>query len=91
MVVELGEKDFSGGLSFVTISQVETLQGLAFHTCFDQETDFMLMLNEDNEHYIQLGFQLNTYSVILINCVNTSYHRLAGPDLGQVLPVCLGK
>jgi hypothetical protein len=32
VVVELGEKYFSAGLSFVAISQVKTLQGLAFHT-----------------------------------------------------------
>ena len=35
VVVELGEKDFPAGLSFVAIFQVKTLQGLAFHTCFD--------------------------------------------------------
>ena len=34
-VVELGEKDFSAGLTFVAISHVKTLKGLAFHTCFD--------------------------------------------------------
>ena len=35
MVVELGEKDFPAGLSFVAIFQVKTLQGFAFHTCFN--------------------------------------------------------
>jgi hypothetical protein len=35
VVVELGEKDFPAGLSFVAISQVKTLQGLALHTHFD--------------------------------------------------------
>ena len=53
VVVELGEKDFSAGLSFVAISQVKTLQGLAFHTHFNhahlkkpKETDSMLMLKK---------------------------------------------
>ena len=32
VVVELGEKDFSARLSFVAISRVKTLQGLAFHS-----------------------------------------------------------
>ena len=35
VVVELGDKDFSAGLSFVAISRVKTLKDLAFHTCFD--------------------------------------------------------
>ena len=34
-VVELGEKDFSAGLTLVAISQVKTLKGLAFHTHID--------------------------------------------------------
>ena len=72
MVVELGEKYFSAGLSFVAISQVKTLQGLAFRTRFDhaclkkpKETDSMLMLNKDNERRNHLGFQLNTYGMDL--------------------------
>ena len=72
MVVELGEKDFSAGLSFVAISQVKTLQGLAFCTRFahahlkkPEETDSMLMLKKDNERCNQLGFQLNTYGMDL--------------------------
>jgi len=72
VVVELREKDFSAGLSFVAISQVKTLQGLVFHTQFDhahlkkpKETDCMLMLKKDNEHCNQLGFQLNTYGMNL--------------------------
>jgi hypothetical protein len=71
VVVELGEKDFSAGLSFVAISQVKTLQGLAFCTCFahahlkkPKENDSMLMLNKD-EHCNQQGFQLNTYCMDL--------------------------
>jgi ATP-dependent DNA helicase PIF1 len=35
VVVELGEKDFSAGLSFVAISQVKNLQGLAFRSHFN--------------------------------------------------------
>ena len=65
-VVELGSKDFSAGLTFVAISQVKTLKGLAFHTHFDhawlkkpKETDTMSMLKK--EHCNQLEFQLNTY------------------------------
>jgi hypothetical protein len=34
-VVELGEKDFSAGLTFVAISCIKTLKGLAFHTHFN--------------------------------------------------------
>ena len=52
VVVELGDKDFSAGLSFVAISWVKTLKGLAFCTCFDhaqlkkpKETETMLILN----------------------------------------------
>ena len=58
VVVELGGKDFSTGLSFVAISQVKILQCLAFctriaHACLKKpkETDSMLMLKGDNEHY----------------------------------------
>ena len=72
VVVELGDKDFSAGLTFVAISRVKTLQGLAFRTCFDharlkkpKETDSMLMLKRDVEHHHQLGFQLNTYGMDL--------------------------
>ena len=72
VVVELGENNFSTGLSFVAISQVKILQGLAFCTCFahaclkkPKETDSMLMLKKDNEHHNQLGFQLNTYGMDL--------------------------
>ena len=72
VVVELGDKDFSAGLTFVAISRVKTLQGLAFRTCFDharlkkpKETDSMLMLKRDVERRHQLGFQLNTYGMDL--------------------------
>jgi ATP-dependent exoDNAse (exonuclease V) alpha subunit len=63
VVVELGDKYFSAGLSFVAISWVKTLKGLAFHTHFDharlkkpKETESMLMLKKDVEHHNQLGF-----------------------------------
>jgi len=72
VVVELGDKDFSAGLSFVTISQVKTLKDLAFCTHFDhawlkkpKETESMLMLKKDTERRNQLGFQLNTFGMDL--------------------------
>ena len=78
MVVELGDKDFSAGLSFVAISQVKTLKGLAFRTCFDhaqlkkpKETESMLMLKKDTECCNQLGFQLNTFGMDLSEYVFT--------------------
>ena len=52
-VVELGSKDFSAGLTFVAISQVKTLKGLAFCTHFDhawlkkpKETDTMSLVKK---------------------------------------------
>jgi hypothetical protein len=55
VVIDLGPKDFSPGLSFVAISQVKTLKGLAFCTHFPwshlqrgEETESMKMLKEDN-------------------------------------------
>ena len=72
VVVELGDKDFSAGLSFVAISQVKTSKGLAFCTCFDhaqskkpKETETMLMLKKDIECRNLLGFQLNTFGMDL--------------------------
>src|ERR1700691_610666 len=72
VVVELGDKDFSAGLSFVAISRVKTLKGLAFRTRFDharlkkpKETESMLMLKKDTERRNQLGFQLNTFGMDL--------------------------
>ncbi|KAF8237416.1 hypothetical protein L208DRAFT_1197098, partial [Tricholoma matsutake] len=54
-VIDLGPKDFSSGLSFVAISQVKKLKGLAFHVPFGiqhlqcgEETESMKMLREDN-------------------------------------------
>ena len=63
-VVVLGKKDFFAGLSFVAISWVKTLQGLAFCTHFDysylksQTTESMLMFSNRyiyNKHHNQLG------------------------------------
>ena len=72
VVVELGPSDFTPGLSFVAISQVKTLRGLAFHSRFDvsylqkvRETDSMQMLKEDNERHSALGFELDTYGMDL--------------------------
>ena len=72
VVVELGNKDFSAGLSFVAISRVKTLKGLAFRTRFDharlkkpKETESMLMLKKDTERRNQLGFQLDTFGMDL--------------------------
>ena len=72
VVVELGDKDFSAGLSFVAISRVKTLKGLAFRTHFDhtrlkkpKETETMLMLKKDIERRNLLGFQLNTFGMDL--------------------------
>ena len=78
VVVELGDKDFAAGLTFVAISRVKTLKGLAFRTHFDharlkkpKETDSesMLMLRRDTERCSQLGFQLNTYDMDLTEYV----------------------
>jgi Helicase len=72
VVVELGDKDFSAGLSFVAISRVKTLKGLAFCTHFNharlkkpKENDSMLMLKKDTERRDRLGFWLNTYGMDL--------------------------
>lgn len=69
-VIDLGRADFSPGLSFVAISRVKTLQGLAFRTRFEfgrlqktSETESMKMLRDDNVRRDQLGFQLDTYGL----------------------------
>ena len=71
-VVELEDKDFSAGPTFVAISRVKTLKDLAFHTHFDhawlkkpKETDTMLMLKKNTECCDLLGFQLNIYGMDL--------------------------
>ena len=62
-VVELGSKDFSAGLTFVAISWVKTLKGLAFHTHFDharlkkpKETDTMSLVKRILNIIISLDF-----------------------------------
>jgi ATP-dependent exoDNAse (exonuclease V) alpha subunit len=54
-VIELGAKDFAMGLSFVAISQVKSLDGIAFRSNFDvgrlrrtTVTDTKKSLDEDN-------------------------------------------
>jgi len=71
-VIELGLKEFTAGLSFVAISQVKTLGGLAFHSSFPlshlhrkQETASMRMLKVDNIRQQQLGFSLHMYGISL--------------------------
>ena len=71
-VIELGPRDFSQGLSFVAVSRVKSLKGLAFQSRFEpsclqkpDETETVQQLREDNEHCKQLGFELNTYGMDL--------------------------
>jgi ATP-dependent exoDNAse (exonuclease V) alpha subunit len=71
-VIELGPKEFTAGLSFVAISRVKTLGGLAFRSSFPlsrlhrkEETASMRMLKVDNIRRQQLGFSLDTYGVSL--------------------------
>ena len=73
-IVDLGEKDFSPGLSFVAISHVKSLEGLAFHTHFPwshiqwaEETPTAKLLREDNECHAEL----DTYGVNLDEYVFT--------------------
>ncbi len=72
VVVDLGHADFSSGLSFVAISRVKTLKGLAFRTRFEptrlqkpKETEMMKMLKEDNERRSRLVWELNDYGMDL--------------------------
>jgi ATP-dependent exoDNAse (exonuclease V) alpha subunit len=55
-VIDSAEKDFSAGLSFVAITRVKTLKGVAFHTHFPwsqikrpEETPTARALREDND------------------------------------------
>ena len=71
-VIELGPRDFALGLSFVAISRVKSLKGLAFRSPFalghlqqKQETSSSRMLKADNERRSQMAFQLSTYDMDL--------------------------
>jgi len=72
VVIELCRTDFSAGLTFVAISQVKSLNGLAFHSHFDltqlqkpTELEMMKMLRLDNERCCTLGFHFNSYGMDL--------------------------
>jgi ATP-dependent DNA helicase PIF1 len=72
VVVELGPKDFAQGLSFVAISCVKTLSGLAIKTAFGlshlqhpNETPTMQMLRLDNARRETLTFEVESYGVDL--------------------------
>jgi ATP-dependent exoDNAse (exonuclease V) alpha subunit len=64
-IAELGHADFSAGFSFVAISRVKDLAGLAFQTIFAhsrlKNPKEMVMLRLDIEHHHQ-GFTLNTWN-----------------------------
>ena len=69
-VVELSSSDFSPGLSFVAISRVKSLGGLAFKSAFPHSrlhkptlTESMQMLATDLLCRNELGFTLNTYGM----------------------------
>jgi hypothetical protein len=74
-VIDLGPKDFSSGLSFVAISRVKKLGGIAFRTAFPwsrlqrpKVTESMKML-EDTTRRANLGFELDTYGMDLTQYV----------------------
>lgn len=77
-VIELEPKEFSGGLSFVAISRVKILQGLAFKSYFSQQrlekpqkSSKMQMLIEDNQKRAQLeNWELETFGVDLSMYIN---------------------
>lgn len=79
-VIDLGNRDFSSGLSFVAISRVKTLGGLAFRTSFDlprlqkpKETAMMKMLQEDNQRRSHLVWELDDYGVDLSEYLDNFY------------------
>ena len=68
----LGEKDFAQGLSFVAISWVKTLKGLAFQEAFgvgqlmsNNETPTRQMLQVDESRRKELEFVLDDYGMDL--------------------------
>jgi hypothetical protein len=71
-VIDLSEKDFSSGLSFVAVSRVKTLAGIAFRSSFAWSrlkrltvTESMRMLDEDTQRRAQIGFTLDMYGMDL--------------------------
>jgi hypothetical protein len=69
--IDIGNKDFSSGLSFVAISRVKTLRGIAFRKSFGWArlqkpvTESMKMLEADTARRATLGFRLDTYGMDL--------------------------
>jgi ATP-dependent DNA helicase PIF1 len=66
--IQLGESDFSAGLSFVAISRVKSLKGLMFKTGFglnrlrrDKATDNSVMLLKDTKRLQEIGFTFDDY------------------------------
>ena len=77
VVVELGANEFAQGLSFVAISRVKALKGLAIRTAFginrlqsNSETHMKKMQREDTLRREQLGFELETYGMDLFQWPN---------------------
>jgi ATP-dependent exoDNAse (exonuclease V) alpha subunit len=70
-IIELGPKEFAPGLSFVAISRVKTLAGLAFKSSFPLSrlqrsvTETVKMLEADTVRRENLGFELETYGMDL--------------------------
>jgi hypothetical protein len=67
-VIDLGRQDFAPGLSFIAISRVKTLNGIAFCSPFlleclqkPNETEVQQMLRIDMEHREALGFKLDLW------------------------------
>jgi hypothetical protein len=69
--IDIGNKDFSSGLSFVAIFRVKTLHGIAFRKSFGWArlqkpvTESMRMLEQDTARQAGLGFLLDTYGMDL--------------------------
>jgi hypothetical protein len=68
--LDLGDKDFAQGLSFVGLSRVKTLSGLLLKEAFPiarlqktKDTFTSSELRKDTERRGAMGFQLNTYEV----------------------------
>ena len=71
--IVLGQKDFASGLSFVAISRVKSLQGVAFREEFlesrlvrtNAESNNRQMMREDTVRRNGLNFVLDDYGVDL--------------------------